>query len=71
MTHIIYIVVAALVIAGLAAIWAFVGAHNTENRDPEMQKKQESACSACALASMCTRMGTPSEGDCAPVDNEY
>ncbi len=57
-THIFYIVIAALIIAGLAAIWAFGAAHNAKNRDPEMQIKQDSACESCALASMCTRFGT-------------
>lgn len=58
MSHILYIVIAALVIAGLASIWAFGAAHNAEKRDPEMQAKQDSACDNCALASMCTRFGT-------------
>ena len=57
MTHILYIVIAALIIAGLAAIWAFGAAHNANNRDPEMQAKQDTACESCALASMCTRFG--------------
>ena len=64
MTHIIYIIVAALIIAGLACIWAFVAAHNAENRDPEMQEKQEKACESCALASMCTRFGIEEESGC-------
>ena len=57
MTHIPYIFVAGLVIAGLAAIWAFGAAHNAQERDPEMQEKQDKACESCALASMCTRFG--------------
>ena len=63
MTHIIYILIAGLVIAGLAAIWAFGAAHNASNRDPEMQAKQDHACESCALASMCTRFGTENS-DC-------
>ena len=63
-THIGYIVIAALVIAGLACVWAFAAAHNAENRDPEMQKKQEKACESCALASMCTRFGIEEESEC-------
>ena len=63
-THIGYIVIAALVIAGLALVWAFVAAHNAENRDPEMQEKQEKACESCALASMCTRFGIEEEPEC-------
>ncbi|MBP3816218.1 MAG: hypothetical protein J6H21_05050 [Firmicutes bacterium] len=59
-THIFYIVIAALVIAGLASIWAFGAAHNASKRDPEMQEKQDKACESCALASMCTRFGTES-----------
>ena len=63
MSHILYIVVAGLVIAGLASIWAFGAAHNAKNRDPEMQEKQEKACESCSLASMCTRFGK--ENGCA------
>ncbi len=63
MSHILYIVVAALVIAGLAAVWAFGAAHNASKRDPEMQAKQDHACESCALASMCTRFGTEDK-DC-------
>lgn len=60
MTHILYIVVAGLVIAGLASIWAFGAAHNAKNRDSEMQAKQDKACESCSLASMCTRFGQES-----------
>lgn len=63
-THIFYIVIAALVIAGLASIWAFGAAHNAKQRDPEMQERQDKACESCALASMCTRFGTESGEAC-------
>ena len=64
-THIIYIVVAAVIIAGLACIWGFAAQYNAKNRDPEMQAKQDKACDSCALASMCTRFGVEEEGDCS------
>ena len=67
MTHIMYIVVAALVIAGLACVWAFGAAHNAKNRDPEMQEKQDKACDSCALASMCSRVGTEREDTCSDI----
>ena len=61
-THIFYIVIASLIIAGLAAIWAFGASYNAKKRDPEMQAKQDKACDSCALASMCTRFGTEQDG---------
>lgn len=64
MTHVIYILIAGLVIAGLASVWAFAAAHNAKNRDPEMQEKQDKACESCALASMCTRFGTEGKTEC-------
>ena len=63
LSHIIYIIFAAVVIAALAGIWAFGAAHNAKKRDPEMQKKQDHACESCALASMCTRFGKEEEKD--------
>ena len=63
MTHIFYILIAGLVIAGLASVWAFGAAHNANNRDPKMQAKQDTACESCALASMCTRFGVEDD-DC-------
>ena len=62
MTHIIYILIAALVIAGLASVWAFGSAYNAKHRAPEMQEKQDMACESCALASMCTRFGIEEDG---------
>lgn len=63
LTHILYIVVIGLVIAGLGAIWAFGASHNAKNREPDMQAKQDKACESCALASMCTRFGV--KEDCS------
>ncbi len=53
----LYIVLGAVFVAALGAIWAFAASHNAKNRDPEMQAKQDKACDSCALASMCTRFG--------------
>ena len=65
-SHIGYILIAALCIAALAAVWGFGAAHNARKRDREMQEKQDKACSSCALASMCTRFGVE-EGDCGDL----
>ena len=61
LTHLINIVIIAIVIAGLAAAWAFAAAHNAKKRDGEMQAKQDKACENCSLASMCTRFGQAEE----------
>lgn len=61
LNHITTIIIIAVVIAGLAALWAFVAAHNAKKRDPEMQGKQDKACENCSLASMCTRFGKEEE----------
>ncbi|MBQ1391863.1 MAG: hypothetical protein IJM69_09670 [Firmicutes bacterium] len=63
--HIGYMLILALVIAGLACVWAFVAAHNARKRSPEMQEAQEHACESCSLAAMCTRFGKENAGtDC-------
>ena len=56
-SHLVYVMIIAFVIAGLASIWAFGAQHNAKRRDPKMQEKQDHACESCALASMCTRFG--------------
>ncbi len=55
--QIIAILVAGLVIAGLAIFWGWAAQKNAETRSPEMQEKQDHACETCSLASMCSRMG--------------
>ena len=69
LTHLISVIMIAVVIAGLGTVWAFVARHNASKRDVEMQKMQDKACENCSLASMCTRFGT-GDSDCEVHDKK-
>ena len=56
-THLLSIIIIAVIVAVLGAIWAFMASHNAKNRDPDMQVRQDKACENCSLASMCSRIG--------------
>lgn len=56
LSHLPYIIVIGLVIAGLAAIYAFVGAKNNRERDFN-DERCEYNCGTCANYDICNKDG--------------
>lgn len=58
-SHIIYICVAAVIIALLGVSAVFMAQNNAKHRDKQEAEKRKEACTGCAMAGMCMNMGQP------------
>ena len=58
-----YIMAAALVIAGLAAVWAFASLHNEKERKRTSAAAKNAACSGCSMAGICMSSKSGGSGE--------